>query len=385
MSASSATSVLAKQSGDVLRLDYVDGLRALAALWVVLHHVVETSEPTGIMGLPWLGPVVRSLFFGQFAVMVFLMLSGFCLYFPCVRSQPEAPRLTTSFGTYLLRRYVRITPPYLWAGAFCIALSQVPALQTGRWLSATPIDAKVVLSHLLLVHNLIPDHATKIDYPMWSVGLEFQLYLVFPALVWGFRHYGAAQVVALTLLVTAVIRATYRQTSDAVGAILHDGPFSYFEIFALGMLAARLTVRRASFAPPWLLGCVVGAGFGAVRFGSGNGLVHDLGTAAATFALLLLAADPGSRAARALSAPGLVRLGVFSYSIYLVHAPALHLLWMAQRSLELSPDATFALLALGGVPVIVALSYVFHRVFERPFMRIPTPEPAATSAAHAHH
>jgi peptidoglycan/LPS O-acetylase OafA/YrhL len=351
------------------RLEYIDGLRALAALWVAVHHVIETSIPTTAMSSPVLGPVLTSLFFGQFPVMVFLMLSGFCLYYPYVRKNPADPQFS-GFFTYLRRRWTRIAPPYLAAGVFCLAMAAVPALQVGKWEQVGPVDGSVVLSHLLFVHNLIPSHAIKIDYPMWSIGLEWQLYLLFPILIWSFRRAGAMSTIAITLLVAAAIRATYRQFPVELGAILHDGPFSYLEIFATGMLAAALTVQRRTLLPTWAMGLVFVAGMAAVRLGSGNGLGHDLATTAAFFCVLQLASDPHGRVSRLLSTPWLVRVGVFSYSIYLVHAPLVHLSWLALRRVGLSSDTTFVILAVVCLPLIVLVSYLFHLAFERPFMRV---------------
>jgi peptidoglycan/LPS O-acetylase OafA/YrhL len=362
--------------GPAPRLEYIDGLRALAALWVAAHHAIETSIPVKTLSAPVLGPLLTSLFFGQFPVMVFLMLSGFCLYYPYVKKNPK-PEFT-GFVTYLRRRWRRIAPPYLWAGSFCLAMAAVPELQIGRWQLVDPIDTRVVVSHLLLVHNLIPSHATKIDYPMWSIGLEWQLYLLFPLLIWAFRRAGATITIAVTLGVAAVIRGTYRHLPIALGAVLHDGPFSYLEIFAVGMLAAALTVQHRKLLPTWLLGSIVGAGLLAVRFGSGNGIVHDLATTAAFFCVLHLAADPNSRTARLLSHPWLVRIGIFSYSIYLVHAPLLHLSWFALRPLHLSDDFTFFVLVLVCMPLIVLVSYGFHCLFERPFMQVKRPALAFT-------
>lgn len=353
----------------VRRLEYIDGLRAAAALWVLCHHTIETSEPVAAMHLPVVGSILTSLFFGQFPVMVFLMLSGFCLYYPCVKKNVADPTLKTSYGTFLLRRFKRIAPPYYAAGAFCLLLFLFPALQTGRWAAVGPIDFKVVLSHLLFFHNLIPSHATKIDYPMWSIGLEWQLYLLFPLLVWCFRRSNGPVVIGVTLAIAAVIRGTYRMLPPDIAAVLHDGPFSYLEIFAAGMFAARLTVQERKLLPNWALGCIVIAGFAIVRLGTGNGLVHDLATSAAAFGILLLAIDPNSAMSRWLSTRWLVRIGIFSYSLYLVHAPFLHLLWFALRPLQLSADATYLILVLCA-PLLVALAYGFHRLFERPFMRV---------------
>jgi peptidoglycan/LPS O-acetylase OafA/YrhL len=157
-----------------------------------------------------------------------------------------------------------------------------------------------------------------------------------------------------------------------LSAVLRDGPFSYLVIFAVGMLAAALAIKGRTLLPKWALGMVVVAGLAVVRLGTGNGLVHDLATVAAFFAVLQLAFDPAGRVARVLSSQWLVRIGVFSYSIYLVHAPLLHLSWFALRPLGLGDDLTFAILALIDLPLIVIASYGFHCLFERPFMRLPT-------------
>jgi peptidoglycan/LPS O-acetylase OafA/YrhL len=172
------------------RLEYVDGLRACAALWVAVHHALETAIPKATLSMPVVGPIVSSLRFGQSPVMVFLMLSGFCLYYPCVRMNASHPAMTSTYAVFLARRAKRILPPYLWAMVFCLCLAAVPALQVGKWQAVGPVRPAIVLTHLLLIHNLIPSHAIKIDYPMWSIGLEWQLYLLFPLLVWSFRKRG---------------------------------------------------------------------------------------------------------------------------------------------------------------------------------------------------
>jgi peptidoglycan/LPS O-acetylase OafA/YrhL len=352
------------------RLEYIDGLRALAALWVAVHHVFETTPPTRLLGTSIVGPIVASLNFGQFPVMVFLMLSGFCLYYPYVRKNPSGPTFS-GFRTYLSRRWTRIAPPYLWTCAFCLVMAQFPQLQVGRWVQTTPIDAATIATHLLFIHNLSPLYSVKIDYPMWSIGLEFQLYLLFPLLVGAFLRTRGLLVTLGCLVLAAVVRATYHHLPEVVGTAMREGPFSYLEIFAAGMLVAALTVRgEYRIAPPWVLTGVILAGLVVLRLGSGNGLTHDLATSAAAFCTLLLAANPSGRMRSVLSTPWLVQIGVFSYSFYLVHAPLEHLFWFALRPLGLSPDAYFAVLAIVCMPAILGLSYGFHVLFERPFMRV---------------
>jgi peptidoglycan/LPS O-acetylase OafA/YrhL len=352
------------------RLEYIDGLRALAALWVAIHHAAETSVPSVILKTPVLGPVVASLFFGQFPVMVFLMLSGFCLYYPYVRGAVRPS--FSGYAIFLRRRWTRIAPPFLWAIVLCLPLVAFPALNIGKWADVSTLDPYVIGSHLLLIHNLIPTHATKIDYPMWSIGLEWQLYLLFPLMVLAFRRVGAAATFGATLLIAAAIRATYRELPVPLGAVLHDGPFSYLEMFAVGMAAAALAIHGRQLLPKWVLGLTVLVGLAIVRLGTGNGLVHDLATAVAFFAVLQLALNPAGFVASFLGSSWLSRLGVFSYSIYLIHAPLLHLSWFTLRRLDFSDDLNFVLLVVIFLPFIVAASYYFHCVFERPFMRLPS-------------
>jgi peptidoglycan/LPS O-acetylase OafA/YrhL len=367
------------------RLEYIDGLRALAALWVAIHHAFETSVPSAILGTPVLGAVVASLSFGQFPVMVFLMLSGFCLYYPYVRK--SARPAFSGYVTFLRRRWTRIAPPFLWAGFFCLFLVAFPALNIGKWADVSTLDPYVIASHLLFLHNLIPTHATKIDYPMWSIGLEWQLYLLFPLMVFSFRRLGAMTTIGAALLVAAAIRATYHQLPPSLGAALHDGPFSYLEIFGVGMAAAALAVHSRKLLPNWVLGLMVLAGLAILRLGTGNGLVHDLATTVAFFAVLQLALDHDGLVARALNSSWLARIGVFSYSIYLVHAPLLHLSWFSLRRFGLNDDLNFILLVAVCLPLIVIGAYYFHRAFERPFMRLPpklvtVPVTGAQSSAH---
>jgi peptidoglycan/LPS O-acetylase OafA/YrhL len=368
----------------VPRLDYVDGLRALATLWVVLHHVREISSPERTLKLPILGPVLASISFGQAAVISFLVLSGFCLYLPLARRNPDAPLLAQSYRKYLLRRARRIAPPCLWAVFFCLPLAMIPGLRIGRWSEVGPVGFGAIASHLLFVQNLFPEYAQKIDYPLWSVGLEWQLYLIFPILVWAFRKSNGLLVTLGALLLAAAIRGTYRHLPGGLGAFLRDGPFSYLEVFSAGMIVAVLTAQGRRVAPNWLLGAIAAFGLLLVRLGSGNGLVHDLTVTAATASVLLLGIN-SKWLTRTLSTPLLAKTGVFSYSIYLVHAPLLHLFWLALQPLRLSSDVTFALLAIGCLPVTVAVSYAFHCVFERPFMQSkralsPSASPASVDA-----
>src|SRR5450755_1933927 len=51
------------------RLDHVDGLRAVAALWIVLGHSIESSVPRAWLNRNIAGGIIGTLYYGQVAVM----------------------------------------------------------------------------------------------------------------------------------------------------------------------------------------------------------------------------------------------------------------------------------------------------------------------------
>lgn len=387
---STCTSPELSTSGGLRRLEYIDGLRALSAVWVVIHHCLLTQEPVGLLKVSLVRRLLFPFYYGQPAVMVFLALSGFCLYYPLVLANPMHPRMRQGYWEFMKRRARRILPPYFAAGILCVALvllwAPMSEVRPGHgWSSALPVTWQAVGSHLLLVHNLVPGHLSKIDYPMWSVGLEWQLYLFFPVFVWIFQQRRRAGWLLGLLIVMAVTRSVAHSLPPAVSTPLYYGPWGYCLIFALGMQAAQWTVSGRVRVPPWVLALVAVLSLGPARLllSSQVEWAKDLATGVGAVCILLLAARRGGAMQRVLSLRPLVAVGLYSYSLYLLHAPILQVCWLAARQLGLGPDATFLFLVVGGLPVMLGMSYLFFLKFERPFIGRPnrptSPSPPESS------
>src|SRR5689334_14248080 len=87
------------------RLAFLDGIRGLAALYVVFHHAylfTRSDRSSAITQELW-GQ-------GRVAVDIFIVLSGFCLMLPVVQSSVKC--VPGGFLKYFLRRAARILPAY---------------------------------------------------------------------------------------------------------------------------------------------------------------------------------------------------------------------------------------------------------------------------------
>src|SRR5438093_4323611 len=217
-------------------LAHLDGLRAVAALYVVLTHVVLIAAPVhhGTRtegGRPaWLPP-------GHYAVAVFIVLSGFCLTLPIVRSGGVLPGGARGFYR---RRARRILPPYYGALLLTLVLVwTVVGRETGTfWDFSVPVSVAGYLGNLLLLQDVVG--YWQVSVPFWSIAVECQIYLLLPLLVLCWRRFGASRTVITTVYASYVVLiATY--VAGDVGPFFLPGLTAHFVgLFALGMAGAWL-------------------------------------------------------------------------------------------------------------------------------------------------
>src|SRR5438270_165882 len=170
------------------RLPGLDGLRGLGALFVVVNHVFLRAFP----GHPvdhapfWAGPFI----YGRFAVIVFIVLSGFSLALSPAR---HGWRLD-AVSRFAQRRARRILPAYWAALAFSLAVAWLVVPQPGQGVP----DAKSVVVNGLLLQNVV--RAPSPNASFWSMAVEAQLYIAFPLMLLMVRRWGAIAMVATVTL-----------------------------------------------------------------------------------------------------------------------------------------------------------------------------------------
>ncbi len=363
------------------RVEFIDGLRAAAALYVLIHHawsmpypIELDDQPTGIVGV-----LTGWMLYGHFGVTVFIVLAGYSLTIAVVN---RGGHLNGGIITFLRRRLRRIYPPYLAAVCLTAVLSvTLISADTGtHWDLSVPLTWQGFLADVLLIQDLWP--VRDVSYVFWSIAVEWHIYFTFPLLLWVWRRWNfyAATVVGGLVGVAAVM------LSRDVAFLAQLRPV-YYALFAAGLGACALGLLRPSWvarvpfgtAGLLVLGAVVGLcathDYAWVS-GHYNDLDLLLGVALAS---LLVALSVGRFAwLRAmLSSRPAIFVGAFSYSVYLVHAPLFQLAWVLGVG-DISSEPAQLAVMLGLAPVVVVLAYLFHLVFERPFMsgwrRTTTPE-----------
>jgi peptidoglycan/LPS O-acetylase OafA/YrhL len=365
------------------RLHYLDSIRGLSALYVAACHAYlmyaaniadgrQTAAGLLLLGTSWLA-------WGRLAVAVFMVLSGYCLMLPVVQS--PARELKSNISQFMGRRARRILPPYYAAlGVSIVLILMVPGLadpSIGEWHKSFPaISTGSVITHLVLLHNYVPAHQYAIDHPLWSIATEWQIYLLFPLLVWIGRKHGDFRILTASVVITVAL------SLFIVNVQLEHNPWppQFVALFGLGMVCAAWNFPREQTAAAdrrqWGRRAVLllAAGFAsALVFGSSRQQIPDLLIGAGIGAGLVFLTDAIARgrqplALRVLETGPLVELGRFSYSLYLLHAPVLALFFLLARRMELGM-VEFQLFILGiALPVTVAICYLFFLVFERPFL-----------------
>lgn len=347
------------------RLAGVDGLRAFAALWVVLFHVHLVSHAS-FPRVPFLDLFWTS---GWTGVSLFLVVSGFCLYLPFAGGR-QSRFHTLSF---LRRRALRLLPAYYLSLALVVPLHLAFAKSLGGTAGLTTTGTLWhALAHATMTHIFFGDTFYSLNGVYWSLALEWEWYAALPLLVlvaarWGtFRAAFAA--IAINLVYSSGLQlaiAEHWLGNDLVaGAVLPNQLYGRLAEFALGVIAAELYVsgrlgwtrRVRSFVPLALPAVVLAYNlpFSTIVFGG------------IFFVVLCVVLSGEGYVARGFAARPVAALGLMSYSLYLVHHPLLKVMGaLIHRATHAGPNLEFVLL-LASVPAIGVAAWLFFLVAERP-------------------
>ncbi len=372
------------------RLEFLDGLRGLSALYVVFHHMWQRGiEYTLNDPKPDWFRLMNVFRIGHVGVDVFIVLSGFCLMLPVARD--PGLKLAKGAAVFFQRRAKRILPPYYAAMVLGLIVAAItPSIKANHGfysLYSWHHMPEAVIAHVLLIQNLSMEWIYRIDPPMWSVATEWQIYFLFPFLLLPLaRRFGYLAPVLAGLAIGFAV----------VPFGLAIARFWFVGLFAMGMWGAAVAMRPD--APKALPGrvserigyAVTLAGLIVAFRNTANFVLVDAASDVLVgigCAFVLVACARAERYGEArpivsglLSSKWAERLGGFSYSLYLTH----FLVFLGMKPLLVhfagSPEKIYFVLFTVGTPLALLFAYGFHLVFEKPFMNVPNP-PARSSSS----
>ncbi len=155
-------------------LAVLDGLRGLAIVLVVFTHSFVTNyRPAASLGAFSIGiePLVLA---GSLGVELFFFISGFVLFLPYARAMRREAKMPT-LAHFIDRRFIKIVPSYyiaLFVAGFLFFLP--PEIEARRWTE--------LARHATFTHAFWNESMFSIVSAFWSLGIEVQFYVVFPAI-----------------------------------------------------------------------------------------------------------------------------------------------------------------------------------------------------------
>jgi peptidoglycan/LPS O-acetylase OafA/YrhL len=302
----------------------IDGLRALAVLSVIIFHADFFDILPG----------------GYTGVDMFFVISGFVISQSL--SEQGNLRLTAFLSDFYRRRLLRILPALVVVliVSFVVSAMFMPKFWLSELISSTGLLAFFGLSNFVLAWNtdtyFSPTGELNPYLHTWSLAIEEQFYLIFPALFYAwlrYRHRSPTARAMLPLLAIASLTVSALQTSahPASAYYLLPGRFwelaagaLLFQLISTGRLPAPLKARGPLLLPIGLALVMVGALFAARhQFPFPWALVTVLGTSLMITAVVLPSDGPTPMLQRLLQCSPLSYIGRLSYSLYLWHWPVL--------------------------------------------------------------
>lgn len=352
---------------DKQRLAFLDALRGLAAVYVLVYHTLLLPQPN-LVPPRWAAMVALN---GGMGVTLFFLVSAFSLYY----TMPLRLREWNPTASFYLHRFFRIAPLFYVVLAATLVRDVVV-------FGASHSVAEVAAS-LAFVFNLIPTWEQGIVWVSWTIGVEMLFYAVFPLLYARITSVASSITLVfgmLLLWLATKVLLDYLVIPDAwKQSILQWNVLKHMPIFAIGIATYHVFLRlfpKGDPAPSVPLGnaLLLGGLFGFTALLQGwlpNIFGDTYYWQGIWFAVLFLgiALSPWRVFVNAVTC----YLGRVSYSIYLLHTTIIYFLTPVYHAIYRNvPTLTLAFLCSVTLTLalVVALSELTFRLVESPGMRL---------------
>jgi len=363
------------------RLNAIDGLRGLAALAVLVYHA-RSSFWVGIgatyreHGLTpnlnaWIGYLTAPFNFGGLGVTLFFVLSGYCIHRRGARNLATKEPRDFDLATFASRRFWRIFPTYVCALLFTALIDYWLQEVSGRSVPNQDNSVSTFLISLLTLQGYAaPSFGSNGVF--WTLAMEIHLYAMYPLLYALSFRIGPVRVLALTFFISLLY--TICEMLFGFESLLANrsarGPIflPYWFTWTMGFYLAEVEAGRCRDAgnKVWFSASIVAFPIGVYLSLMNHYLLAEIFWAIVFVSLLRTSLKPrGEEIWQMRIGRFVAQIGVFSYSLYAVHAPVLLLF----HRLISPADPTYKFetlwMTLAGVVVSLVFAYFFFQLVER--------------------
>ncbi|MFO0724758.1 MAG: acyltransferase [Myxococcota bacterium] len=337
------------------KLAFIDGLRAVAALTIVAHHLAFYGPLSDRAHQLAPGPIAFLFEYGRYAVQIFLVVGGFVM----ARHLATLPRLRLpEIGAELWARYRRIGLPYLAALVLAIIANELARLFMDDASISAPPTALQLLAHATFTTHIFGFEALTAG--IWYLGIDFQIVVLLVLLLALAQRLRPQDPQPILMAMSAALAALSLFWLGRIPALDIWAPYFFASTF-LGMAVEWL---RKGTLPAWTVG-LIGAALVLAELQQFRLRLFVSGTTA----ILLWAATRWPALGTFPAQRGVQYLGQTSYALFLVHFPVCLLInAVAMRFFDPTPASAWAWMGLAMALSVLAAA-VFHAQVETRILR----------------
>ena len=350
-----------------MKIKFLDGIRGYSALIVVIYHsYLFTYFNNTVSKNEFLNNLLSIIKLGYLSVGVFIILSGFCLAIPVVNNDMN---FKGGMQRYFARRFKRIIPPYYVALILSIIIIIIfPILQVSsntNWDSKIPINFENIGAHFLLIHNLKTYWISKINGAHWSVALEWQIYFLFPIMLFIWKKANWLLSLSITFVFSYFVNIYLPFTRPQYIVLFFLGLLSafytfnkeyrlkfnkYFFLFLIILFTIALVIIKLKLIPEFyseiILGLSIAFLLNQITFLPDKNILINF-----------------------FSSKISAELGKISYSLYLIHGPILALVnLLLLKYFNIKYEIQLLIMWFVITPLTVFLSKIFYELVESKFL-----------------
>ena len=368
---------MAANAGSVSKKVYVyfanlDGVRALAALMVVMSHIQLHKKLEGFQT----SAIVDFRNFGRIGVAIFFTLSGFLISYLLLEEKNKFNQI--SLKNFYIRRMLRIWPLYFLLIVVGFFIYPAQGSMRAFWLSI------FLLPNLAFCLKLLPN----IFDPIWSIGVEEQFYLFHPHI---FRQKNTKRIlymllgILFLLIAISLLVRHYQHYSVFMVALNQFLYFTRFDDMMIGAIMAVLFHNAISsnfhfplqrlfnllfnnYVQAFLFAALLVFIYFFLQKEIGQG---DLVIAFLAALLMVGLCEPG-KSNFFLGNKTMVYCGKISYGVYLLHKyPLFLVLYLVKKYMPSSEEVwQDTVIYAGTFTLVIVLATISYFGFERYFLRI---------------